>query len=891
MNTRIHHSSKFRSGMIEKLFFRMLPVQILILAMGAVNSIVDGAMAGTYIDASTVGVIGLYYSMINVYNAVGAVLLGGTTVLCGRFMGRGELQKTEGVFSLNLTVTFFIGVVLTLVSILFPGPIAKLLGANEALQGSLAKYVLGYSVGILPMLLAQQIASFLQLERQSKRGYAGIAGMTLSNIVLDVLLVGVLKWGVWGLALATSFSNILYFLILAPYYLTERAQLHYHRKNIPWNLCPEMVKIGVPGAVLVFCLAIRGIVINRILLKYAGSDGLSAMSAFNLICGLFLAYCLGNGSVVRILISVFVGEEDKDAMKQVVKTVFTKGLALSCVVAGAILAASPLLASIFFPDRTSHVYHLTHQLFVIYAFCIPLILICQIFTNYLQATGHKTFVNIQSVFDGFFAMVIPALILAPLMGALGVWLANPIGIILTILTVPLYSLIYWKRAPKTSDELLFLTPSFGVAAENCLSIDMHNMDDVALASEKIRDFCKQLRMGEKASYFSSLCMEEMAGNVIRHGFGHDQKIHSLNGKVLNLDDNIMLRLKDDCIPFDPLSIAEIVNGNDSFDNIGIRMVYQIADEVTYQNLLGLNALTILIKEEDFNRSEKADYLLERALRDQNPDLHARFRNTALVCRNILSRFQLLFPEYTDHSELHSMTVIDSCNHLIGPTQIERLNQDEIYILLMAAYLHDVGMGIGEKEYNEFKDRLGAEEYFRDNPNATQADFVRDRHNEFSSLFIEKYADLFDIPSPEHVYAIRQVARGHRKTDLMDESIYSPAYALPNGNTVCLPYLAALLRLADEIDVVATRNPMLLYDLGALTDEVEIFENKKLQAIEELRITKEAFRLYARTDEDEIRAALTKMTEKMQATLDSCQEAISKRTPFHLTQDTIILKFR
>ena len=60
MNTRIHHSSKFSSSMIEKLFFRMLPVQILILAMGAVNSIVDGAMAGTYIDASTVGVIGLY---------------------------------------------------------------------------------------------------------------------------------------------------------------------------------------------------------------------------------------------------------------------------------------------------------------------------------------------------------------------------------------------------------------------------------------------------------------------------------------------------------------------------------------------------------------------------------------------------------------------------------------------------------------------------------------------------------------------------------------------------------------------------------------------------------------------------------------------------------------
>ena len=80
--------------MIGKLFFSMLPVQILIFAMGSVNSIVDGVMAGRFIDATSVGVVGLYYSMVNVISAAGSVLLGGSAVLCGRFMGRGDVQNT-----------------------------------------------------------------------------------------------------------------------------------------------------------------------------------------------------------------------------------------------------------------------------------------------------------------------------------------------------------------------------------------------------------------------------------------------------------------------------------------------------------------------------------------------------------------------------------------------------------------------------------------------------------------------------------------------------------------------------------------------------------------------------------------------------------------------------
>lgn len=270
-------------------------------------------------------------------------------------------------------------------------------------------------------------------------------------------------------------------------------------------------------------------------------------------------------------------------------------------------------------------------------------------------------------------------------------------------------------------------------------------------------------------------------------------------------------------------------------------------------------------------------------------MHRIFLDAAVVSQQILSKYKQLFPEYTDHSQLHSLTVIDSCNKLIGRGQIEKMNKDEVFILLMACYLHDVGMGIGDDDYNEFKDIMGEKEYFEAHPDDSKADFVRTYHNEFSALFVEKYAELFEIPSKEHVYAIKQVVRGHRKTDLYDDSQYPANYEMPNGNRVCLPYLASLIRLADEIDVAASRNPMILFDMDLLSNEISILENKKLMAVESVKMTKSSFILYTRTDSEFVIDALRKMRNKMQDTLDICRDVVSKRSSFVITQKKVILE--
>lgn len=280
-----------------------------------------------------------------------------------------------------------------------------------------------------------------------------------------------------------------------------------------------------------------------------------------------------------------------------------------------------------------------------------------------------------------------------------------------------------------------------------------------------------------------------------------------------------------------------------------------------------------------------DFAMERRLKELDPELHRRFTEAVFGLQHVLSNYKLIFPEYTDHTELHSLNVIAFCNRLMGD-QILKLNKDEIYSLLMGCYFHDTGMGISMKDYEQFSKEINFGSYFENHGRDNIPEIIRDFHNEYSGLFIRKYAEFFEIPSDEHLFAIIQIARGHRKTSLKDLKEYPTDFKVPNGNTISLPYLSALIRLADEIDVASNRNTKLLYDLEDILDPIEIVEHKKARAVKELVVSEKTFTLMVKTDEEHILAGIRRMADKMQLTLEVCKDAVLGRTPYVITQDTV-----
>ena len=107
-------------------------------------------------------------------------------------------------------------------------------------------------------------------------------------------------------------------------------------------------------------------------------------------------------------------------------------------------------------------------------------------------------------------------------------------------------------------------------------------------------FCLSRGIDKRRAYFSGLALEEMAGNIVIHGFSLDHKHHSIDVRIVHKDDTMILRIRDDCAPFDPAERQRMAEQDDTAKNIGLRMVFKMAREIEYQNIFGLNVLTIKI---------------------------------------------------------------------------------------------------------------------------------------------------------------------------------------------------------------------------------------------------------------------------------------------------------
>lgn len=276
-----------------------------------------------------------------------------------------------------------------------------------------------------------------------------------------------------------------------------------------------------------------------------------------------------------------------------------------------------------------------------------------------------------------------------------------------------------------------------------------------------------------------------------------------------------------------------------------------------------------------------DFQCELKLKKEDPHLSELVKNTSVVMSNLLDKYTTYFPDFTDHSVLHSMQVIDFCNRLIGD-QIDRLNADEIYILLMSCYMHDTGMGISDADYKKFHDKVVSKEFQEKNPNISIRDSIRTFHHEFSASIIRKYAMLFEIPDETYINAIVQVSKGHRKTDLYSETEYPTDYKLSNGNTVCLPYLAALIRLADELDIASDRNIFKEAEIYATRDMIKHFSIKSMEMKEDHFV----LTIIKLTDDEKVLAYINEEVEKLKKTLDYCIDVVEKRTKFEIKQKRI-----
>lgn len=573
--------------LVKKVFYSYLFMSIMATVAATIGMLVDGVVIGQFLGADCVSAQGLASPVFILVTAAAGVFCNGGTSCCSNHIGRGEEEKVKLNFTVTSLGALLVGVAAILICLFFSDTIAVALGAKDVLIQHTSDYVRGIGIGGVFIMLSQVIMYYIRLDNDSALSFIGVIIMTICNIALDIIFTVVLHLGMFGMGLATSISYGVCLLVCCLHFLKKENILKIVFPKEGGKEFLDVIVTGFPSAFNRACMTIRGISLNHLLITLGGSIAVSALTVQNNINQLLSSVTMGVGMTTMLIAGIFYGERDKKSLEKTFKVSIQSGIILSVITAIVVFIFSRQLVGLFLKDPSGTALAVRALRF----FCIslPFSLSCVVLLNFYQCTKKLFMANLICACHGLVFVVLVSFGLSRFLGTDGVWVSFLCAEILTLAAVVLAVRLKTGDWPRTFEQMMMLPDDFVPAEEHVLDLSVKNdMTQVMMLADKIEGFCKKYCDDDQKIQRLSLCIEEMAGNIVQHGF-KDNKNHFIDIRIIITEQKIIFRMRDDGISFNPILYAEEdMDGN----SMGIRVIQKIASDMEYSNTIGLNNLTI-----------------------------------------------------------------------------------------------------------------------------------------------------------------------------------------------------------------------------------------------------------------------------------------------------------
>lgn len=578
------------SRITRQLFLKLLPMQILSILVGAANVSVDNAITSKFLGTDAMAAIGLFCPAVEILGLAYVITVGGT-ILCSRYIGRGEKATVEKIFPMCLTFLGGCAISLAIVCFLFASEEAVLLGAVGDSRYLLTEYIRGYSFGLPGQVLIGMMMQFLPFNGDSKRVYRGIALNITLNVIGDILLVPCLGMGIWGMGFATSISNLLSAGYLLAGFTNKEKIVYFRICSIEFSKIAEMAVLGIPAITFAVGCTIKTYAINNLLVSYGGIPAMAAMSVQGNVACIIGAIPCGAANVMIMLSSMYYGEEDEEALKNLLKNALAVTCGISAICVAVLFVGAGSISSFYYP-ASDPAWGITYSMLHIFPIFLIFNSVLWILLKLYQGYGDTKLINFIMIFENLVVVLFSVMFIDKI-GTDAVWLSYPVSNILCICVIAISIFKLQGRLPVNFKEWLNLKGNFGVNPEDKMSITIVSIEETMELSKQVMKFCQSKGLNEHQCYAAGLCLEEMAVNVIQHGFDK-KKNNAIDVRLIYKNSELFLILRDNCREFNPNKYWEQFKANKEGEGIGLRLVKGMSKEMTYQSSLGLNILTIKI---------------------------------------------------------------------------------------------------------------------------------------------------------------------------------------------------------------------------------------------------------------------------------------------------------
>ena len=417
---KIQLSDHFTYGKL----FRFTFPSIIMMVFTSIYSVVDGFFVSNFAGKTAFASINLVMPFIIILGSLGFMIGTGGTALVSRILGEGDEKKANYYFSMLIWLSLLIGIILAIFGVAFMRPVAVLLGATKEMIDDCVLYGRVVIAFLAPYMLQNVFQSFLIAAEKPNLGLAATLAAGITNMVLDAVLVGVLRWGVFGAALATGISQTIGGLLPFIYFIRPNSS-KLHLTKAKFKLRPILQACANGSSELMSNISgsVVGIVYNFQLLKYLGENGVSAYGVLMYVQFIFIAIFVGYSIGCAPVVSFHYGAGNHSELQNLLKKSTRIVGSLSIILTVLALALAHPLAKMFV-GYDAELLAITSHAFKLFSFSFLLAGFNIFASSFFTALNNGAVSAAISFLRTLIFQTSSVLILPLILGVDGLWGAN-----------------------------------------------------------------------------------------------------------------------------------------------------------------------------------------------------------------------------------------------------------------------------------------------------------------------------------------------------------------------------------------------------------------------------------------------------------------------------------
>ena len=331
---------------LRRLLCYALP-SIAMMIFSSIYGIVDGFFVSNYVGKMAFTAVNLIYPFLIIEK---------------------NIKKAKETFSLIIFTSVVLGIILSILGIIFLPQIASLLGAKDEVLTDCILYGKIILISLPFYILQYEFQCLFSTAGKPKFGLIVTVISGMSNIIFDYLLVAVFSLGLFGAAIATMISQVVGGVIPLIYFFGKnKSLLHFVKFKFDIKSLLKVCSNGSSEFLSNVSSSLISILYNLQLLKYAGENGVAAYGVLMYVSMIFQAIFIGYSIGVSPIVGYHYGAKNTSELKNV----FMKSMIVIFITAIIMFICGELLSepiSRIFVNYDDELLQITKNAFRIFSF-------------------------------------------------------------------------------------------------------------------------------------------------------------------------------------------------------------------------------------------------------------------------------------------------------------------------------------------------------------------------------------------------------------------------------------------------------------------------------------------------------------------------------------------